>query len=265
MTKSGKIVLSFALVIIFIAVPIVEAAPGDHGAFRAGAASVEIPADDSMVIGGSIHGGRVKGQEGGLRAVALVLAAPDGAKAAIVACDVLMLTRDLLDPLSEELHKSCGIAPNLLLINATHTHHAPSTVTVHGYQRDELFCKRVQRAIVDAVQKANAKLVDSQFSFWLGEESSVGQNSRLLLRDGSIYWIGPRDDALRPTGPFDPELPVLAFRDLQGKLQSLWFNHSTHTIGTRKLRAPRSTAWCQDLNKNWERSAFEGASGSHIT
>ncbi len=35
------------------------------------------------------------------------------------------------------------------------------------------------------------------------------------------------------TGPFDPQLPVLAFRGEDGKLQALIFNHSTHTIGTR--------------------------------
>ena len=42
----------------------------------------------------------------------------------------------------------------------------------------------------------------------MGEESSVGKNSRLLLGDGTIYWVGSHADAVRPTGPFDPELPV---------------------------------------------------------
>lgn len=234
---------------------------------RAGAAAVDIKADDDMVIGGGIHAARVKGQEGRLRAVALVLATPDGNKLAMVACDVLMLTRDLLDPLAEELKTSCGLEPSHLLINATHTHHAPSTVTVHGYSRDEVFCKRVQRAIVDAVQQANAKLENSQYSFWLGEESSVGQNSRLLLRDDSIFWIGPRDDAVRPTGPFDPELPVLVFRNSENKLQSLWFNHSTHTIGARQggMRSPSFYGLtCQELEKELGGVVgfLEGASGS---
>ena len=56
--------------------------------------------------------------------------------------------------------------------------------------------------------------------FWLGEESSVGQNSRLLLADGTIYWVGNRDDAVRPTGPFDPELPVMAFKRPDGGLEA---------------------------------------------
>jgi hypothetical protein len=95
----------------------------------------------------------------------------------------------------------------------------------------------------------------------------VGKNSRLLLRDGTIYWVGPYDDAVRPTGPFDPELPVLAFRRRDGGLEAVLFNHSTHTIGTRKpgVRSPSFYGLAaQELEK--ERGGtflfFEGASGS---
>jgi hypothetical protein len=252
----------------FLAAP-ASAAWSPRDDLSVGAAAVAIEADDSMVIGGSIHAGKVKGQEGQLRAVATVLARPGSEKLALVACDVLMLTRDLLDPVVQEIEKSCGIAAAQILINATHTHHAPSTVTVHGYQRDELFCRRVQRAILQAVQQANARLKDgaASFHFWLGEESSVGQNSRLLLKDGTCYWIGPRDDAVRPTGPFDPELPVLTFRDPQQKLRALWFNHSTHTIGTRQgsVRSPSFYGLAaQELEQELGGTVgfLEGASGS---
>ena len=48
------------------------------------------------------------------------------------------------------------------------------------------------------------------------------------------------DDPLRHTGPFDPQLPVLAFRGPDDKLRAVIYNHSTHTIGTRKpgVRSP---------------------------
>jgi len=105
---------------------------------------------------------------------------------------------------------------------------------VHGYERDEVFCRQVRRGIVEAVKKAKEQLRPATMHFRLGEESSVGQNSRLLLKDNTIFWIGPRDDAVRPTGPFDPELPVLAFRGEDGKLIATIFNHSTHTIGARQ-------------------------------
>jgi hypothetical protein len=108
---------------------------------------------------------------------------------------------------------------------------------LHGYGLDEVFVKRVQRGIVKAVQDANANLSkdNCRFFFGLGEEKTVGQNSRQLLADGQIFWIGPRTNFVRATGPFDAELPVLAFRNSADQLKALIFNHSTHSIGTRKL------------------------------
>jgi hypothetical protein len=234
---------------------------------RVGAADAELQADDSMVIGGGILAGKAIGQEGKLRAVAVVVERPGSPPVAIVACDVLMMNRDLLDPVAERIAKECGIPASHVLINCTHTHHAPSTCTIHGYARDELFCRRVQEAIVVAVKKACERKEPAKFYFRLGEESSVGQNSRLLLKDSTIFWIGPRDDAVRPTGPFDSELPVLAFRGDDGKMRGLIFNHSTHTIGARQpgKRSPSFYGLAaQELEAELGGpvSFVEGASGS---
>ena len=142
----------------------------------------------------------------------------------------------LLDQAARQIESACGIPFDHILINASHTHHAPSTVTIHGYQRDEEFCRRTVAAIVTAATQADAMASRGQPCrgvFRLGQEATVGQNSRQLMRDGSIYWIGPRDELLRPTDPFDVDLPVMAFRDAMGQLNGMFFNHSTHCIGTR--------------------------------
>ncbi len=238
------------------------------GGLRVGAAAAEFEAADSMVIAGSILPGKATGQEGKLRAVAVVLQ-KDRTKLAIVACDLLMLTRDLLDPVAAEIDQSTGIPAAHVLINCTHTHHAPSTMTVHGYGRDEEFCRQVQRKILKAVQDANANLSkeDCRFHFHLGREETIGMNSRQMLSDGTIYWIGPRDDFVRPTGPFDPELPVLAFREEPGRLRAVMFNHSTHTIGVRQ-GGKRSPSYyglaAQEIEAEHGAlvSFLEGASGS---
>jgi neutral ceramidase len=233
---------------------------------RVGAAAVELQADDDMVIGGGILPFKVRGQEAPLRATAVVVEKPGAGKLALVACDVLMLNRDLLDPAADEVARALGIPTAHVLVNCTHTHHAPSTCTIHGYQRDELFCRRVQQGIIKAAKEANAKLADAAFHFRLGEESSVGQNSRLLLKDNTIFWIGPRDDAVRPTGPFDPELPVLTFLGKDNKPRATVFNHSTHTIGTRKPgRSPSFyglAAQELEAEKGGTFLFLEGASGS---
>src|SRR5690606_20985797 len=101
----------------------------------------------------------------------------------------------------------------------------------------------------------------------LGEENTVGANSRVLLADNTIWWIGSMDDAVRHTGPFDPELPVLAFRAPGGQARAVLFNHSTHTIGTRKpgVRSPSFYGLAaQELEAELGCTVefLEGASGS---
>ncbi|HZW29420.1 MAG TPA: hypothetical protein VFF52_01870 [Isosphaeraceae bacterium] len=234
---------------------------------KAGAAAATLAADDSMVIGGGIGPGKARGQEGELRASAVVLEDAQRQRVALIACDVLMVERDVLDRAARRVEQTTGIPFDHILINATHTHHAPTTVTVHGYERDEAFTRQVEDKIVQAAAQAVARLAPAAFLFRLGEESSVGKNSRLLLGDGTIYWVGTYDDAVRPTGPFDPELPVLAFRRRDGGLEALLFNHSTHTIGAHRpgVRSPAFyglAAQALEKEKGGTVLFFEGASGS---
>jgi hypothetical protein len=236
---------------------------------RVGSSAVNIEADDSMVIGGGIGPGKAIGQEGQLRAVAVVVEKPASGKVAIVACDVLFVTHDFVDPALTAIDKSTGIPPSHVLVNATHTHHAPTTATVHGYERDEVFVQNVQDAIVKAVEQANAKLEggEAEMFFKLGEERTVGANSRVLLSDNTIWWTGRMNDAVRHTGPFDPQLPVLAFRAAGDKLRAVIYNHSTHTIGTRNgsVRSPSFYGLAaQELEEKLGCNVefLEGASGS---
>lgn len=237
------------------------------GDLQAGAAYQALASDDKLVIGGSIGPGFVHGQEGELRASAVVVQAPDGSKACLVACDILMMERDLLDVAARQIAEKTRIPFDSILINATHTHHAPTTASIHGYTREEGFSRQVTEKAVQAAVEANKRLQPVTFRFRLGEESSVGRNSRLQLADGTIFWVGDMKDALRPTGPFDPQLPVLAFDRKDGKPEAVLFNHSTHTIGTLKpgVRSPSFYGLAaQELEK--ERGGtflfFEGASGS---
>ena len=193
-----------------------------------------------MEIAGGIGPGRAAGQEGQLRATAVVIEKRP-AKVAIVSCDVLFVSGELVDRALKRIERDAGIPPAHVIVSATHTHHAPSVTSVHGYGPNARFVRRLEDAIVRAVVEANQRLVaDARFLFHLAEEKTIGENSRLLLKDGSIFWVGPRDDAVRPTGPFDPELPVFAFRGPADKLLAVLYNHSTHTIGTRRpgVRSP---------------------------
>lgn len=202
---------------------------------KIGSATTEILSDSSMAIAGGMYPRYFSEQEGKIRVSAIVI--ERNIKLCIISCDVCMVQRDILDEICRNIETDFGIPFENILIAATHTHHAPATATILGCSKNELFCRRMKDSTLSAVHAAISKLKKSnelEIYFWLGEESTVGQNSRLLMKDGTIYWVGSKEDALRPTGPFDPELPVMVFKQADGDIKALIFNHSTHNIGARQ-------------------------------
>src|SRR5437868_5413515 len=84
---------------------------------KAGAAAAEFQADDSLVIGGGIGPGKATGQEGKLRACAVMVEDARGGKVCLVACDVLMIERDVLDRAAHEIERRTGVPFDAVLIN----------------------------------------------------------------------------------------------------------------------------------------------------
>jgi putative membrane-bound dehydrogenase-like protein len=268
-TRRPSLVACFGLLALTVTNSLVAQTPP----LRVGASAVNLQSNDQMDIGGNLESRFTTEQEGELRVVAVVVALEGQGKLAIVACDILFLPRDLVDAATVEIEKTTGIAPSRVLANATHTHHAPSVVPAHAFGASEEFRQAVVKGIVQSVQQANSRLGegDCQFFFRLGEEKTIGSNSRLQLDDGNISWLNPLRESggtMRPTGPFDPQLPVLDFRDKHGRSRALIFNHSTHTIGTRSGRNVRSPGFyglaAQELESDFGGvvSFLEGASGS---
>lgn len=211
---------------------------------RAAAATAEIAVANSLALGGNAPANAAIAPEAPFRAAALLVVGD--APICIVSCDVMALTRDLADEAARGISEACGVPFDNVLITATHTHHAPSTLRIYGGQRDEEFCRRTVAAAIDAARQAKAKLdataqkpneCEAELLFALGQEATVGENSRWLMDDGQISWTGHQESArVRPTAPHDPDLPVLALRRPSGELVGALFGHGTHNIGTLNPR-----------------------------
>ena len=222
-----------------------------------------------MQIAGWIQTSYAHGQEGELRAVATVIEQPGSGKFAIVACDVLFVTREMIDRVAAIIEKSCGIEPAHLLVNATHTHHAASTVRIHGCHAEPEFVRSVEAGIVQAVeagQRPFDRRLPVSLPFGRGTEHRPEQPLASARRHDQL---GRRRACplVRPTGPFDPQLPVWSFRGPDDKLVGVIYNHSTHTIGSLRpgVRSPSFYGLAaQALGEKWGVPVcfLEGASGS---
>jgi hypothetical protein len=157
-----------------------------------------------------------------LRVQAIVLT--DGKiKVCMAECDVALLRRNILDEIGHEVDSIYDIPFNNIMLGATHNHSA-----------SYINSNAIKKAFIDAIGMADRKLDEAggmDCYFALGD-ATIGQNSRVILDDSTILWVPTiyKYGYNRPTGPYDPQLPVLAFKDKQGKPEAIVFNHSTHNI-----------------------------------
>jgi hypothetical protein len=200
---------------------------------RAAAAAVEISVSEKLPIGGWITPRITEGALGPLRAQVLVVT--DGrTKLCLGSSDVTYLHRDILDEIGREVEDRFGIPFQGFMFAATHNHTSPIQTDWSDEEADQTWNLAIKKAILEAVAIADGRLAragETELHFALGH-AQVGQNSRLVMEDGSILWVPTiyKFAQNRPTGPYDAQLPVLAFKDAHGKVEALLFNHSTHNI-----------------------------------
>jgi hypothetical protein len=235
----------------------------------AASAAVAVEYSDSIPVGGWITPRYFKGWDAPLRATATLF--DDGEKqVCMVSLDIVGYNRPFMDHLARRIEALHGIPFDRILISATHTHGTPSPPRWEDKSADQTFNLAFEKAVVESVGRAKAKLAAARSfeSYFALGYANVGQNSRVVLENGDILWV-PLDTKFalnRPTGPFDAQLPVLAFKDRDGKLQSILYNHSTHNIGSRgEVHSPSFYGLAsQEIEKELGGtvSFFSGAFGS---
>ena len=174
--------------------------------------------------------------EGEFRANALVLDAEQ--RICLVSLDSLNPVLPVTRSAARRIAAATGIPEDNILICATHTHRGPfmsdafrasrARSTFAAWRREAFRppSRRLRRSTMPS-PAARATVLFGQ-----SQEATVGRNSRLLLKDGCIGWDGYEEqDVVRPTGPYDPDLYVLALRRADGRYGGLAFNHSVHNIG----------------------------------
>lgn len=203
---------------------------------RAASASVKLT-DDNMSELKSQTKVFSRPWEGEFLASALVIEAEE--RICLVSFDAIIPPLAVTRAAAKGINLATGIPEDHILICGTHTHSGPSTADFPGSQPNKEFLRRLEEGSILAATRASAAAQSSgavEILFGKSQEATVGRNSRLLLKDDSVGWSGYEEkDTVRPTGPYDPDLYVLAMRRADGTFAGLAFNHSVHNIG--RLRA----------------------------
>jgi hypothetical protein len=96
------------------------------GSLQAGVAFADITPPVGIALVGFAGRGSSIGIHDPLRATALVLT--DGTSwAALVACDLLGLSAEVVADIRQEISRRCDIAPDHITISCTYTHYGPDT------------------------------------------------------------------------------------------------------------------------------------------
>lgn len=175
-----------------------------------------------------------------LQVKAVVLQQGD-TRAALVACDLTSLPLRLMQQARKLIGETTGVGPETVMISATHTHTAPQIRLKYLGNADDAARRRASEyvealptKIAEAVRLAEADLQPATAHAAVGREGSASFNRRFYLRDGTVaanpfkgedHRLG---EILRPAGPTDPDVGVVAFQNDQGLPLAVMVNFSIH-------------------------------------
>lgn len=168
-----------------------------------------------------------------LLAVACVLT--DGqTPLAIVGIDAIFVDKETVRAARERIEKATPIPGAHVLVAASHTHTGGPLVACFGTERDPAYAERVARDIAAAVEAAWKSRAPAEAGIATGREESISFNRRFLMRDGREITHpgkpGTRHHAeiVRPAGPIDPDVGVLAVRRPGGPVAGVLVNFACH-------------------------------------
>lgn len=198
-------------------------------------------------LGVSINGGftdhRAEHVHDELYARCLVL--DDGnSQIGLVVCDNCLMPGALLDMAKHEAHGHLRITPDRMLISATHTHSAPSVVSVFQSDADLDYAEFLVSRISDGIRRAVNHLAPAKIGWGVGREPSQLNNRRWRMKPGAIppNPFGRTDqvrmnpppgsaDLVEPAGPTDPDVSLLAVTTVEGRPLAVFANYSLHYVG----------------------------------
>ena len=221
------------------------------GPLRAGVASVDVsPTKFPVIVNGGFLADKADKVLDRLYARTVVL--DDGSQPiAITVVDSCMMPRDMLDKAKADAARSTGIPVERMLISATHTHTAPSTMGTLGTPPDPDYVAMLPGLITESIVKAHRNLQPAKIGWTVVEDFDHTHTRRWIRRPDKMIkdpfgvvnvranmhpgYLNP--DVIGPSGPVDPALSLISIQSDSGKPLAVFANYSMHYFGTRPVSA----------------------------
>lgn len=230
---------------------VLASSPARAAEFQAGAAVTDVtPPTLPVLVNGSMLGRSVDTINTRVHARAIALS--DGKEqVAIVVVDSCMIGRQLLDESKELAQERLGIPKDRILISATHSHSAPSSMGCLGTAADPKYVPFLREKLVEAIAAAQANLAPAQIGFAKTDAAEFTALRRWIRRPDRIE-IDPFgnptmranmhagrnwDDVTGESGPEDPDLALISIQTAEGKPLAVLGNFSMHYFGDKAISA----------------------------
>jgi len=238
--------------------------------FRAGAAKSNITPPLGISMPGGMSDRKATNIHDELHVRCLVLDNGEE-KIALAICDAVALDRTVILRAKELIEKHTGIPPDHVVVAATHSHSAGATVSVFQSDADPAYLDFVAVRVADGVRRAVNNLRTARVGWGVGSEDRVVFNRRYFMKPHTPPpdpW-GKTDDqvkmnpgvenpnVVKPAGPTDPALPVLAVQDLDGDPIAVLASYTLHYVGGEKsgdISADYYGIWTAMIEHDWPTS-----------
>ncbi|WP_166820376.1 LamG-like jellyroll fold domain-containing protein [Thalassoroseus pseudoceratinae] len=256
--------MKWFLSLILSVIAMASSATSAHAEFQAGAAIVNVVPDLFPVL---VNGGMTsRSTETVVKAVnarALVLK-NDSRQLAIVVVDSCMMPQSLLDDAKALATVKTGIAADHVLISATHTHTAPSSMGALGTPADSNYVPFLRQKLVEAIAAAQANLEPAQVGWGSCDANEFTALRRWIRRSDRVdadpfgnptvqanMHAGRNPDVVTgESGPEDPELAMISFQSLDGRPIAVLGNFSMHYFsGVPALHPDYFGLFCDGLKE----------------
>lgn len=249
--------------------------PVAHAELRVGAVAIDVtPEKFPVLINGGMYSRSGESKEIYARAIVL----DDGKeRLALVVTDSCMLPKDLIDSAKQLAATRTQIKPERMMISATHTHTAPSSMGALGTEADETYVPYLRIKLAEAIEQAERNLKPAKVGWGSTDANEFTALRRWILRPDQMRddpfgnrtvratMHAARDNMANVTGeagPEDPELSMISFQSLEGEPIALLSNFSMHYFGGGGGGADYFGQYCRVLEE--ELSPEKGSSAPFV-